>query len=72
LEIFILPTIKITESAKDQYIRYYFYYWWYWIAGYTGDGLEATLARINYTDSLTIDVYGNLYFGDIGNHEVVS
>ena len=40
------------------------------IAGYTGDGLAATNAKIGYTHSLTIDVYGNLYFGDIGNFAV--
>jgi sugar lactone lactonase YvrE len=40
------------------------------VSGYTGDGGPATNAKISYVQSLTIDVYGNLFFADVGNHVV--
>ena len=35
--------------------------------GYSGDGGQATSARLNYPYSVTIDALGNLYIADTGN-----
>jgi len=38
--------------------------------GYTGDGGLATAAKTHYPAGMTIDMSGNIYFGDIDNHVV--
>ncbi|HXD92071.1 MAG TPA: T9SS type A sorting domain-containing protein, partial [Bacteroidia bacterium] len=37
---------------------------------YTGDGGLATAAKTHYPAGMTIDMSGNIYFGDIDNHVV--
>ena len=40
------------------------------VAGYTGDGFAATAAKIGYVQGMGIDLSGNLYISDDGNHVV--
>jgi sugar lactone lactonase YvrE len=40
------------------------------LKGYGGDNGPATLAQLNYPDSVTIDRYGDLYIADTDNHRV--
>ncbi len=40
------------------------------VAGYTGDGFAATTAKIGYVQGMGIDLSGNLYISDDGNHVV--
>ena len=35
---------------------------------YSGDGGQAVLATLSYPAAVVVDVYGNLYFADMGNH----
>jgi uncharacterized protein (TIGR03437 family) len=39
-------------------------------AGYSGDGGQATIAEINFPDSLAVDSKGNFYFSDVLNGAV--
>ena len=38
--------------------------------GFTGDGGAATNAQLNYPKGIAIDVSGNLYIADTGNHRI--
>lgn len=38
--------------------------------GYSGDGGQATAAKINYPRALAIDGLGNLYISDEGNERI--
>ena len=40
------------------------------VAGYSGDGAAATLARLNGPMGIDIDNFGNIYFADNGNNVV--
>ena len=40
------------------------------VAGYNGDGIPATTARLNYPEGLAMDGAGNLYIVDNGNQRV--
>ena len=39
-------------------------------AGYSGDGLSATSAMLNYPTGITIDILGNIYFSDNNNYRI--
>jgi sugar lactone lactonase YvrE len=39
-------------------------------AGFSGDGLPATLAQLNGSNGLVFDAAGNLYIGDQGNNRI--
>ena len=39
-------------------------------AGYNGDGMAATEAKINYPMGIAADAFGNVYFADRGNNRV--
>ncbi|MCD6018417.1 MAG: hypothetical protein K0S53_1538 [Bacteroidetes bacterium] len=36
--------------------------------GYSGDGGQASAAKLNYPMGITVDVFGNLYIAEEGNH----
>jgi uncharacterized protein (TIGR03437 family) len=40
------------------------------VAGFSGDGLPATLAKLAYPAGLAVDAKGTLYIGDTGNNRV--
>lgn len=40
------------------------------IAGYGGDSVIATSTNLNYPNGIAIDVQGNLYISDCGNHRI--
>lgn len=40
------------------------------IAGYNGDGILATLAKLNYPYDVAVDGMGNLYVADISNNRI--
>jgi hypothetical protein len=40
------------------------------VAGYSGDGGPATLAKLNYPTCVSFDASGNLYISDVSNHVV--
>ncbi|MCV6638809.1 choice-of-anchor D domain-containing protein [Candidatus Albibeggiatoa sp. nov. NOAA] len=40
------------------------------VAGYSGDGYEATSAKLNLPSDITSDQQGNIYIADTGNHVI--
>jgi sugar lactone lactonase YvrE len=40
------------------------------IAGYNGDGISSTSAKINTPDGIICDRLGNVYFADANNHRI--
>jgi len=40
------------------------------VAFYSGDGGQATAARLNYPMGVTLDTYGNLYIADLSNNVI--
>lgn len=40
------------------------------VAGYTGDGGPATMAKIGYSQGITVDPFGNIYYSDLGYNVV--
>ena len=40
------------------------------IAGFTGDGVNATSARLNYVAGIAVDAVDNFYIADTRNHRV--
>jgi len=40
------------------------------VAGYTGDGTQATNAKIGYSHGITVDGAGNVYYSDLGSNVV--
>ncbi|WP_353571574.1 choice-of-anchor D domain-containing protein [Candidatus Albibeggiatoa sp. nov. BB20] len=40
------------------------------VAGYSGDGYEATSAQFNLPSDIVVDEFGNVYIADTGNHVI--
>jgi hypothetical protein len=40
------------------------------VAGFSGDGSDATQAMLNFPDSIALDAVGNLYIADTGNNRI--
>ena len=57
-----ISTIAGTRECCDEFGQY--------VVGYSGDGGPSKLARFNYIQGLTVDVYGNILISDSQNQVI--